>query len=176
MYLLATFILQILKKFQTYEDMLFSGLKSPICHEQTFFGANHYHYFYQPISRFHCPKLKKILTADPELWGCAIFGPKMVHLPQTIFFGHLLIPFLSTYLPLSLCKILTKLFQGIQCYEDVQILGPKQPPISSNENFVRKPANEPSFFRLCLSTCQKSKSDINLLFMLIYMPKIKVRY
>ena len=26
---------------------------------------------------------KKILQADPELWGRAIFGPKMVHLPQT---------------------------------------------------------------------------------------------
>ena len=22
---------------------------------------------------------KKILTVDPELWGCTIFGPKMAH-------------------------------------------------------------------------------------------------
>ena len=26
--------------------------------------------------------LKKTLPADPELWGCAIFGPKMAHLPK----------------------------------------------------------------------------------------------
>ena len=31
------------------------------------------------------------------------------------------------------------------------------------ENFFRKPVNEPCFFHSCLSTCQKSKSDINLL-------------
>ena len=29
--------------------------------------------------------------------------------------------------------------------------------------FFRKPINEPCFFHSCLSTCQKSKSDINLL-------------
>ena len=29
--------------------------------------------------------------------------------------------------------------------------------------FFRKPVNEPYFFHSCLSTCQKSKSDINLL-------------
>ena len=39
--------------------------------------------------------------------------------------------------------------------------GPKW-PISPNEIIFRKPVNEPCFFYLCLSTCQKSKSDINL--------------
>ena len=47
---------------------------------------------------------KKILTADPELCECTIFGPKMVNLGQVIFFGKLLISFSSTYQPLSLCK------------------------------------------------------------------------
>ena len=82
--------------------------------------------------------------------------------PNKIFFGKLLISFSSTYQPLSLCKILKKFFQRIQSYEDVQFLGPKW-PISPNENFFRKPVNEPCFFHSCLSTCQKSKSDINLL-------------
>ena len=52
----------------------------------------------------------------------------------------------------------------IQSYEDAQFLGPKW-PISPNEFFFffKKPANEPCFFHSCLSTCQKSKSDINLL-------------
>ena len=47
------------------------------------------------------------------------------------------------------------------CYEDMQFLGLKC-PISPNE-FFRKPVNKPCFFHSCLSTCQKSKSDINLL-------------
>ena len=81
---------KIFKKFlgpiQSYEDVPFSGPKWPICHEQNFFGTNHYYYFHLPIGPFHCAKFKKILTADPELWGCAIFGPKMAHFPKWEFF------------------------------------------------------------------------------------------
>ena len=93
---------KILKKllgpFQSYEDVPFSDPKWPSCHEQSFFGANHYYYFYLPIGPFHYAKFKKILTANPELWQCAIFAPKMVHLPQTnFFFGKLLISLSSTY-------------------------------------------------------------------------------
>ena len=42
------------------------------------------------IYHFHYAKFKKILTEDPELWGCTIFGPKMVHLPQTNFFWKII--------------------------------------------------------------------------------------
>ena len=66
------------------------------------------------LAPFIVQNFKKILPADPELWGCAIFGPKMAHFPKWEF-------------------------------------------------FFRKPVNEPCFFHSCLSTCQKSKSDINLL-------------
>ena len=98
-----------------------------------------------------------------ELWGCAIFGPKMAHLSWTNFFWYKpLLLLSSTYWPFSLCKIFKKFFQRIQSYEDAQFLGPKW-PISPNENFFRKPVNEPCFFHSCLSTWQKSKSDINLL-------------
>ena len=90
MYLLAPFILQVSKKFiepiQSYEDVPFSGPKWPICCEQNFFGTNHYYYLHQPIGSFHCAKFKKILTADPELSGCAIFGPKIAHFPKSEFF------------------------------------------------------------------------------------------
>ena len=51
-----------------------------------FFGTKHYYYFDLTIGPFHCAKFKNILTADPELWGYVIFGPKIVHLPQTKFF------------------------------------------------------------------------------------------
>ena len=36
-------------------------------------------------------------------------------------------------------------------------------PFTSNKFFFRKPVNEPCFFYSCWPTCQKSKSDINLL-------------
>ena len=78
------------------------------------------------------------------------------------FFGKLLVSFSSTYQPLSLCKILKKFFQQIQSYEDAQFLVTKW-LISPNENFCRKPVNEPCFIHSCLSTCQKSKSGNNLL-------------
>ena len=50
----------------------------------------------------------------------------------------------------------------MQSYEDVDFLGPKW-PISSNKNFFKKPVNEPCFFHSCLFTCEKSRSEINLL-------------
>ena len=91
---------KILQKFsgpiQSYENVLFSGPKWPIYHEQNFFGTNHHYYFHLPIGPFHCAKSKKILTSDPELWGCTIFGLKMVHLLQTKIFGKLLKPLSST--------------------------------------------------------------------------------
>ena len=46
---------KILKKFlepiQSYEDVPFSGSKWHICHEQNFFGTNHYYYFHLPIGQ-----------------------------------------------------------------------------------------------------------------------------
>ena len=71
MYLLASFILQILKKFLepilSYEDVPFSGPKWPICPEQFFFGTNHYYYFHLPAGPFFVQNLQQILMADPKL-------------------------------------------------------------------------------------------------------------
>ena len=74
-----------------------------------FFGTNHYCYFHLPTSPFHNAKFKKILTADPELWGCAIFGPKMVHLPQIFFWkiiNIILIYLLAPFIVQNFKKIL----------------------------------------------------------------------
>ena len=38
------------------------------------------------LATFIVQNLKKILPADPELRGCAIFGPKMSHFPKWKFF------------------------------------------------------------------------------------------
>ena len=34
------------------------------------------------LAPFIVQNLKKILPADPELWGCAIYGPKIAHFPK----------------------------------------------------------------------------------------------
>ena len=165
MYLLAPFILQNFKKFlepiQIYEDVPFLGPKCLTCPEQNIFwykpllslSSTYWHFsmskilktFYSgsrgmrmrhfwvqngPFAPNFFGKImniiliyllapsivqnfKKILSADPKLWWCAIFGPKMAHFPKWEFF--------------------------------------------------RKSISEPYFFHARLSTCQKSKSDINLL-------------
>ena len=81
--------------------MPFLGPKGPTCHEQNFFRTNHY-YFHLTTGPFYCTKFKKVLTADLELWGCTIFGPRMVHLPQFFFWKitniiliYLLAPFIA---------------------------------------------------------------------------------
>ena len=131
---------------------------SPFVLNKKFFGTNHCYYFHLPIGPFHCAKLKKKFTADPELWQCTIFGLKMVHLPQTNFFlENNLYHFHLPISPFHWAK-----FKNVQIYEYVQFWGPEW-PISPNENFFRKPVHEPCFFYSCLSTCQKSKLDINLL-------------
>ena len=38
------------------------------------------------LAPFILQNLKRILTADPELSGCAIFGHKMAHLSRKFFF------------------------------------------------------------------------------------------
>ena len=67
------------------------------------------------------------------------------------------------HLPMALFIVqnLKEILQWIQNYDDAPFLGPKW-SIYLNF-FLRKPVNEPSFFYTCLSTCQKSKTDINLL-------------
>ena len=142
--------------------MPFSGPKWPICPEQIFFGTNHYYYFHLPIGPFHCAKFKKILTADPELWGCAIFGPKMVHLYQTIFFvwkiiNIILIYLLAPFIAQNFLKNSSSVSRVIRMCN----FWPQNCPFPQMKMFFRKPV-EPYFFHSCLSTCQKSKSDINL--------------
>ena len=43
------------------------------------------------LALFIVQNFKKNLTVDPELQGCTIFGPKMVHFPQTNFFWKIII-------------------------------------------------------------------------------------
>ena len=165
MFLLAPFILQNLKKTfradQSYEDVSFSSPKWPIYPEQNFFGTNHYYYFHLPIGPLHCATFKKIFTADLQLRGCAIFGAKMVHLPQFFFGKKINIIFIYLLAPF-IVQNFKNFLHRIQSYEDVPFWDPKW-STCPNENFFRKPVNRPCSFHSCVSECKKSKSDINLL-------------
>ena len=85
---------KILKKFlkpiQIYEDVPFSGPKYPNLSWTKYFGTNHYYYFHQPIDSFHWENFKKNYTANPELSGCTIFGPKWSICPRQKFFWKII--------------------------------------------------------------------------------------
>ena len=102
------------------------GPKWPICPEQTFFSTNH-HYFDLPIRPFYCAKLKKkfLLTAGPELRGCAIFGPKLsICSKQKLFWKNYQYLFHLTHGPFHCAKFL-KFFTADPELWGCAISGPK---------------------------------------------------
>ena len=119
---------------------------------------------------FILQKFKKILRANPNLWGCAIFRSKMTHLSWTVFFGtnH----YYLFHLPIGLfhCANFLKIHTADQELWGCAIFGPKMVHLPQTKIFqkiinivliyllalFRKPVNDPCFFHLCLSTCQNS--------------------
>ena len=91
------------------------------------------------LTPFILQNFKKILRADPELWGCAIFGPKMAHLSWTKFFWYKpLLLLSSTYWPFSLGKTKKKKFLlQIQSYEDAPFWA-QNGPLAPNKIFFGK--------------------------------------
>ena len=155
------FLKKFLGRIQSYEDVPFLGPKWPICPEQNFFGTNHYYYFHLPIGPFHCAKFEKNLTVDPDLWRCAIFGPKMVHLPQFIYlfiFLKIINITLIFLLASFIMQNFKKFFQWIQLW-GCTFFGPKMTHFPKWYFFQK--------------TCWQA---LFLSFMPIYMWKIKVRY
>ena len=57
----------------------FWAQSGPFAPQIFFFRKWYYYHSHLPISSFHCAKFKKNYLLDPELCGCAIYGPKMVH-------------------------------------------------------------------------------------------------
>ena len=87
-YLLALFIVQNLIKILTADPELWGCTMGPKSLTQNGpFTQNKYFFLEKTIkiificlsAPFIVQNFKKILTADPELWGCTIFGPKMTH-------------------------------------------------------------------------------------------------
>ena len=74
----------VLEPIQSYEDVPIYGPKC-LLPWTIFWGVQIIIItFIYLLALFIVTNLKKIFSA--ELWECPIFGPKMVHLPQTTFF------------------------------------------------------------------------------------------
>ena len=137
------------------------GPKWSIWTEQKFLGKNHCYNFHLPIGPFHCAKSKKILTVDPELWQCTIFGPKMVHLPQILFWKiitTILIYLLAPFIEQNLKKILPV---------DPELWGCANPELWGCAIFGPKMAHFPKW-ELFQKTCSRALLPS---FMPIFMPK-----
>ena len=167
MYLLVPFILQNFESNLRAHPELWGcaifGTKMTLCCEQNIFGTNHYYYFHLPIGPFHCAKFKKVLTADPELSECTIFGSKMVDLPQTFLFFWKIINIILIYLLATFIVQNVKKIIPVDPVMRMRNFWAQNGPLLQMRIFFRKPVNVPCFFHSCLSRCQKSKSDINLL-------------
>ena len=96
---------------QTYEDKPFWAQNGPFVLNKICLVQTNIITFIYLLALFILENSKNILTADWELWGCAIFGikqniyPKSIYHKQKVFWK--VISFLSTYWPLSLSKIFT---------------------------------------------------------------------
>ena len=86
------------------------------------------------LAPFILQNFKNILTADPELSGCAILVPRMAHLSWTKFLWNKPLVLSSFYWPFPMCKILKNSDSGSN-YEDLEFLGPKW-PISPNHIYI----------------------------------------
>ena len=93
---------------------------------------------------------------------CHIWGPKWSICPKQTFFWKTIKTVLIYLLAPFIVENFKKILPSDPELWGSPILGLKMSH-SPNENFFRKPVNEPCFFHSCLTTCQKSKSDINLL-------------
>ena len=87
-YLLAPFIVQNFKKFLQWIQSLrlldFWTQNDPFAPNIFFLEINMILIYL--LVPFIVQNLKKCLPADPELWGCAIFGPEMAYFPKWDFF------------------------------------------------------------------------------------------
>ena len=109
------------------------------------------------LALFIGQNFKKILTADQELWGCTIFGPKMVHLPQTIFFLENY--YYHSHLPISLflCAKFSKNSSSESRIMRIRNFWTLNGPFPQMRIFFRKPANKPSFIHAYLHAKNQSQ-------------------
>ena len=86
MYLLAPFILQNLQKIKSYEDVPFQAQNGTFALNKIFLVQTIIITFVYLLALFIVENLKKFLQQIQSYEDAPFFGPKIVYLPQTIFF------------------------------------------------------------------------------------------
>ena len=164
MSLLAPFILQNQKnKIWSRIDVPFSGPKWSISLEYFFFLVQTIIItFIYLLPLFIMQNLKKFLQWIQSYEDAPFLAPKWSICPNQFFFWKIIYVILIYLLaPFHCAKFLKTLPADPELW-GCATLGTKMTHLPKWE-FFHKPINEPCFFHSCLSTCQKSKSDINLL-------------
>ena len=88
----------------------------------------------------------------------------LVYFPCSFFFLKIITIILIYLLTLFFVQNLKKILPADpELWKMCNLWAHSGPFVSPNKNLFRKPVNEPYFIYSCLSTCQISKSDINLL-------------
>ena len=156
------------------------GPKEPICPEQKNFRINHCCYFHLPMALFIVQNFKKILQWIQNYDYAPFLSPKDSFAPNKnfsrkpdnepclfslfLFFLKIITIILIYLLTLFFAQNLKKILPADpELWKMCNLWAHSGPFISPNKNLFRKPVNEPYFIYSCLSTCQISKSDINLL-------------
>ena len=102
-YLSALFIGQNLKKNSNSRSRImrmchFWAQNGPFAPNKIFFWKIINIILIYLLAPFIVQNFKKILPADPELWGCTIFGPKMAHFPKWELFSENLLMSLVSFI------------------------------------------------------------------------------
>ena len=90
---LKNFLLQIIMRMRMCHFWAQNGPFAPI-----FFWKTINIILIYPLASFIGQNFKKLLPADPELWECAIFGPKMAHFPKWELFSENLLMSLVSFI------------------------------------------------------------------------------
>ena len=154
---------KILKIFlgliQSYEDVPFLGPKWPICHDQKFFGTNHYYYFHLPIALLIVQNLKKFLQQIQSYQDVPFLGKKWSICPKQNFFWKIIMTLIYLLVPF-IVQNFEKPLPADSEFWGCAIFGPKRAHFPKWEFFSQKTLEWALFLSL----------------MHIYRPKIKVRY
>ena len=112
----------------------FQAQNGPFVLNKTFLVQTIIITFIYLLTLFLVQNCKNILIADPELWRCAIFGPKMVYLPKTICLKKTINIILIYLLAAFIVQNFQKFFPTDPEFWGWAIFGSKMAHFS-NENF-----------------------------------------
>ena len=124
------------------------------------FSVKKHYYFHLQTGLFQYAKFKNTLTWIQSYDDVPFLGQKWSICPKQFFlkFNNTILIYLQALL---FCKILKNSSSGSRVMR-MHHFWAQNGPFSQNEDFFKKPVSKPCFFHSCLSTCQKSKSVINL--------------